>query len=58
MQGGTLTSDDRAVKMSILALYYRIGSGKKGLPRIMQARAVWITTGVVTAFTAATFLVG
>lgn len=43
--------------MSILALYYRIGSGKKGLPRIMQARAVWITTGVISAFSIATFVV-
>lgn len=53
-----LICGDRAVKMSILALYYRIGSGKQGLPRIMQARAVWVTTCVVTAFTVATFLVG
>ncbi|KAH7075991.1 hypothetical protein FB567DRAFT_563466 [Paraphoma chrysanthemicola] len=29
-----------AVKMSILALYYRIGSGRRGL---IQARAVWTT---------------
>ncbi|KAF2819317.1 hypothetical protein CC86DRAFT_431887 [Ophiobolus disseminans] len=45
-----------AVKMSILALYYRIGSRKQGLPRIMQARAVWVTTGLITALTVATFL--
>jgi hypothetical protein len=43
--------------MSILALYYRIGSGKRGLPWIVQAPAVWATAGTMTAFTVAIFLV-
>ncbi|KAH7065868.1 hypothetical protein BKA63DRAFT_585876 [Paraphoma chrysanthemicola] len=42
-----------AVKMSILALYYRIGSGRRGL---IQARAVWITAAVISAFTLASFM--
>jgi hypothetical protein len=42
--------------MSILALYYRIGSGKRGLPWIVQAPAVWATAGTMTAFTLAIFL--
>jgi hypothetical protein len=42
--------------MSILALYYRIGSGKRGLPWIVQAPAVWATAGLMTAFTVAIFL--
>ncbi|KAF2026933.1 hypothetical protein EK21DRAFT_102894 [Setomelanomma holmii] len=42
-----------AVKMSILALYYRIGSGKRGL---IQARAVWATAAVISAFTLASFM--
>lgn len=47
----------RAVKMSILALYYRIGSGKRGLPWIVQGKAVLATAGIMTAFSLAVFLV-
>ncbi|KAH7346953.1 hypothetical protein BKA66DRAFT_433216 [Pyrenochaeta sp. MPI-SDFR-AT-0127] len=45
-----------AVKMSILALYYRIGSGKKGLPWVVQPRAVRWIAGAMTAFHVAVFL--
>ncbi|KNG45362.1 hypothetical protein DDE82_002448 [Stemphylium lycopersici] len=45
-----------AVKMSILALYYRIGYGKQGLPWIIQGRAVWAVAGFMTAFGLSTFL--
>ncbi|CAI6337644.1 unnamed protein product [Periconia digitata] len=44
-----------AVKMSILALYHRIGSGHKGLPLILQSRVVGMIVGAVTAFTVAVF---
>ncbi|OAL48471.1 hypothetical protein IQ07DRAFT_622898 [Pyrenochaeta sp. DS3sAY3a] len=44
-----------AVKMSILALYYRIGSGRRGLPWSMHPKAVWWTAGVMTAFHFAVF---
>jgi hypothetical protein len=47
----------RAVKMSILALYHRIGSGKRGLPLIVQSRAIWVTAGFISAFTLAVILV-
>lgn len=47
----------RAVKMSILALYYRIGSGRRGLPWSMHPKAVWWTAGVMTAFHFAVFTV-
>lgn len=47
----------RAVKMSILALYNRIGSGKRGLPLIVQSRAIWITASFISAFTLAIILV-
>ena len=43
--------------MSILALYYRIGYGKQGLPWIVQSRAVWAAAGLMTAFSLAVFLV-
>ncbi|KAJ4354852.1 hypothetical protein N0V95_003462 [Ascochyta clinopodiicola] len=43
--------------MSILALYHRIGSGKKGLPLIVQSRAIWATAGFISAFTFAVILV-
>ncbi|KAF1357774.1 hypothetical protein EJ07DRAFT_70648, partial [Lizonia empirigonia] len=46
-----------AVKMSILALYHRIGAGKRGLPLIVQARAIWITGGFISAFTLAVIVV-
>ncbi|KAJ4984115.1 L-fucose permease [Stagonosporopsis vannaccii] len=46
-----------AVKMSILALYNRIGSGKRGLPLIVQSRAIWITAGFISAFTLAVIFV-
>ncbi|KAH6625684.1 hypothetical protein C7974DRAFT_205507 [Boeremia exigua] len=46
-----------AVKMSILALYHRIGSGKRGLPLIVQSRAIWITSCFISAFTLAVLLV-
>ncbi|KAF1927398.1 uncharacterized protein M421DRAFT_30823, partial [Didymella exigua CBS 183.55] len=46
-----------AVKMSILALYHRIGSGKRGLPLIVQSRAIWVTAGAISAFTLAVILV-
>ncbi|KAJ8107852.1 hypothetical protein OPT61_g8579 [Boeremia exigua] len=46
-----------AVKMSILALYNRIGSGKRGLPFIVQSRAIWATAGFISAFTFAVILV-
>lgn len=45
-----------AVKMSILALYYRIGSGKKGLPWVVQPNAVRWIAGAMTAFHVAVFL--
>ncbi|KAF1917371.1 hypothetical protein BDU57DRAFT_570680 [Ampelomyces quisqualis] len=45
------------VKMSILAMYYRIGSGLRALPWILQARAVWITAALMTATAVASFLV-
>lgn len=47
----------RAVKMSILALYYRIGHGRKGLPWIVQAPAVWTVAGFMTAFGLSSFMV-
>lgn len=51
----------RAVKMSILALYLRIVSGKRGLkqglPWIVQPRAVWWIAGAITFFHIAVFLV-
>lgn len=47
----------RAVKMSILALYHRIGSGKRGLPLIVQSRAIWATAGLISAFTLTVILV-
>ena len=47
----------RAVKMSILALYYRIVSGKRGLPWIVQPKAVWWIAGVFTLFHIAVFTV-
>lgn len=43
--------------MSILALYHRIGSGKRGLPLIVQSRAIWATAGIISAFTLAVILV-
>ena len=43
--------------MSILALFHRIGSGKRGLPLIVQSRAIWATAGFITAFTLAVILV-
>lgn len=43
--------------MSILALYYRIGSGMRALPWILQARAVWIIAGIMSAIAVASFLV-
>jgi hypothetical protein len=52
-----LTHTPRAVKMSILALYYRIGYGKQGLPWIVQSRAILITAGSMTAFSLAVFFV-
>jgi hypothetical protein len=45
-----LTNTHRCVKMSILALYYRIGYGRQGLPWIVQPRSVLITAGIMTAF--------
>ncbi|USP77478.1 uncharacterized protein yc1106_04752 [Curvularia clavata] len=45
-----------AVKMSILALYYRIGHGRKGLPWIVQAPAVWTVAGFMTAFGLSSFM--
>ncbi|KAL5119325.1 hypothetical protein ACEQ8H_002812 [Pleosporales sp. CAS-2024a] len=44
------------VKMSILALYYRIGSGMRGLPWVVQAKAVWITAGLMSATAVASFM--
>ncbi|KZM26891.1 hypothetical protein ST47_g1976 [Ascochyta rabiei] len=46
-----------AVKMSVLALFHRIGSGKRGLPLIVQSRAIWATAGLISAFTVAVVLV-
>jgi hypothetical protein len=43
--------------MSILAMYYRIGSGMRALPWIVQARAVWIAAGFMSATALASFLV-
>jgi hypothetical protein len=43
--------------MSILALYHRIGSGMRGLPFVVQASAVWVTAGLMTAATIASFMV-
>ena len=54
---GSSNTTTRAVKMSILALYNRIGSGKRGLPLIVQSRAIWITAGLISAFTLAVILV-
>ncbi|KAL1796731.1 hypothetical protein ACET3X_005271 [Alternaria dauci] len=45
-----------AVKMSILALYYRIGYGKQGLPWIVQSPAVWTVAAFMTAFSFSVFL--
>ncbi|KAL6150217.1 hypothetical protein ACJBU6_10525 [Exserohilum turcicum] len=45
-----------AVKMSILALYYRVGYGKQGLPWIVQAPAVWTVAGFMTAFAISSFM--
>jgi hypothetical protein len=53
-----LTKLSRTVKMSILALYYRIGSGMRGLPFVVQAPAVWVTAGLMTAAAIASFMVG
>jgi hypothetical protein len=44
--------------MSILALYYRIGSGMRALPWILKARAIWISAALMTATAVASFLVG
>jgi len=44
------------VKMSILALYYRIGYGKQGLPWIVQSPAVWTVAAFMTAFSFSVFL--
>ncbi|KAF1831250.1 hypothetical protein BDW02DRAFT_505740 [Decorospora gaudefroyi] len=46
-----------AVKMSILALYYRIGYGRQGLPWIVQSKSVWATAGLMTVFSLSHFLV-
>lgn len=46
-----------SVKMSILALYHRIGAGRKGLPWVLRPRVVGVMVGVVTAFTIAVFFV-
>lgn len=43
--------------MSILALYHRIGSGKRGLPKIVQGPAIWITAGLISAFMFSALLV-
>lgn len=43
--------------MSILALYYRVGYGKQGLPWIVQAPAVWTVAGFMTAFAISSFMV-
>lgn len=43
--------------MSILALYYRIGSGRQSLPWIVQGKSVLVTAGVMTAFSVAVFVV-
>lgn len=43
--------------MSILALYYRIGYGKQGLPWIVQSPAVWTVAAFMTAFSFSVFLV-
>ncbi|KAF2714611.1 hypothetical protein K504DRAFT_420571 [Pleomassaria siparia CBS 279.74] len=40
-----------SVKMSILALYYRIASGKRGLPWVLQTNVIWAMAGFITAFT-------
>ncbi|PVI05588.1 hypothetical protein DM02DRAFT_685393 [Periconia macrospinosa] len=44
-----------SVKMSILALYHRIGVGHKGLPWMLQSKVVIMIAGVITAFTTAVF---
>jgi hypothetical protein len=43
--------------MSILAMYYRIGSGMRGIPWIAQGPAVWITAVFMTLSAVANFLV-
>jgi hypothetical protein len=43
--------------MSILALYYRIGYGRKGLPWIVQGTTVWTVAGFMTAFSVSSFIV-
>ncbi|KAI1548754.1 hypothetical protein PtrEW4_001661 [Pyrenophora tritici-repentis] len=46
-----------AVKMSILALYYRITSGAQGLPWIVQTHTIWVLAGFITAFSISIFVV-
>jgi hypothetical protein len=46
-----------AVKMSILALYARIGRTARSLPLTVQPRAIWTTAGLISAFTLAVILV-
>ncbi|KAG9376759.1 hypothetical protein PtrSN002B_002376 [Pyrenophora tritici-repentis] len=45
-----------AVKMSILALYYRITSGAQGLPWIVQTHTIWVLAGFITAFSISIFV--
>jgi hypothetical protein len=45
------------VKMSMLALYHRIGSGQKGLPWVLQAKVIWGIAIAIMAFTVAVVLV-
>ncbi|KAF2686297.1 hypothetical protein K458DRAFT_298376 [Lentithecium fluviatile CBS 122367] len=45
------------VKMSILALYRRIGSGQRGLPCVLRFKVIGSIAVVITMFTTAIFLV-
>ncbi|PSN73973.1 hypothetical protein BS50DRAFT_469916, partial [Corynespora cassiicola Philippines] len=46
-----------SLKMSILALYHRIGSGKKGLPWILRSKVIWTLAVLITLFSISIFLV-
>lgn len=43
--------------MSILALYYRIGHGRQGLPWIVKGKSVLVTACIMTAYSLSVFLV-
>jgi hypothetical protein len=43
--------------MSILAMYHRIGNGKRGLPWLLDSKIIWSLGVFVTVYTIAIFIV-